>query len=122
MNGPDYEIDFYIEQNKFMLARYEAIFKSYRLPWKTYISKVNFKLRNNQYFLWIFLCGLEPLLREIAEARKCYKNLKLFQDYVKPKLAKDRNIRCYNIYQPFVKEQQYVQDLSRNQDDFLFLD
>lgn len=63
-NSPEFEADFYEKQNLLMIKRYKIIFKKNKKNWNIYFKHAKKQLRNNIYWIWIFLCGLEKFLKE----------------------------------------------------------
>lgn len=61
---PEFEESFYQNQNSLMIERYKIIFKKNKLNWKKYYNYAKKQLRNNVYWLWIFLCGIEKLIQD----------------------------------------------------------
>ena len=46
LDSPDFEPEFYDEQNRMMMERYVVVFKKWKIPWKTYVKDVEKRLRN----------------------------------------------------------------------------
>ena len=64
MMPPEYDRQFYIASIASMCRRYEATFKMARMGWKSYYKAAIKQIGQNVYIIWIFLCGLEPVLSE----------------------------------------------------------
>ncbi|MEI7486260.1 MAG: hypothetical protein WCJ72_02410 [Chryseobacterium sp.] len=60
---PEFDKEFYTTQVEQMCARYEKIFKIWKLNWIKFYNFVSSKLNNNTYRIWIFLFGLEPIIK-----------------------------------------------------------
>jgi hypothetical protein len=98
--SPEFEPEFYIEQNKKMIARYEKIFKKWRAGWTMYYKDVCKRLRNREYWLWNYLVGLEKFIQEQVD-QKPSKEL----------LEQDKNSRISRIVGDFYKTENYVKGL-----------
>jgi hypothetical protein len=64
LEPPEFEDSWYAKQNAKMEARYGKIFKKWKLSWDKYYSHVQEKLRYNNYWLWVYLCGFEKFVQE----------------------------------------------------------
>lgn len=64
ISKPEFEKEFYEKQNELMVQRYQIIFKQNKKNWKKYFSHAKKQLRNDHYWIWIFLCGLEKFLKD----------------------------------------------------------
>jgi hypothetical protein len=73
LESPEFEPEFYLQQNKAMENRYSNLFKRWGLKWNRYYEYASLKLLNNQYWIWVFLCGFEKFVQErgnIKEGRR----------------------------------------------------
>lgn len=66
MRQPEFEPEFYAEQINLMLARYSRVFESWGMSWDRFFDPVVSRLDGRRYFEWVFLCGLDPVLREAS--------------------------------------------------------
>ncbi len=64
MRTPEFEREWYERQNVFMIKRYQKIFSGWNSNWNKFYSNVSKKLNDNTFHLWIFLCGLDPVLQQ----------------------------------------------------------
>jgi len=64
MIKPEYEKQFYIASIASMCVRYESVFKERKMGWKSYFKSVIKQIGQRIYTIWIFLCGLEPVLEK----------------------------------------------------------
>ena len=64
MIKPEYEKQFYIASIASMCLRYEAKFNKRKMNWKSYFKHVIKQIGQRIYTIWIFLCGLEPVMEE----------------------------------------------------------
>jgi hypothetical protein len=62
MMPPEYERHFYIASIASMCVRYEAMFKKARMGWRPYYKATIKQIGRNVYTIWVFLCGLEPVI------------------------------------------------------------
>lgn len=62
MMPPEYDRRFYLESIESMCKRYEIMFKKNKMGWKSYYKTVIKQIGQCVYTIWIFLCGLEPVL------------------------------------------------------------
>lgn len=67
MNTPEFEKSFYEVQIGLMCERYSSLFRKWNMRWDSFFSMVSTKLRGNPYKTWIFLFGLEPVLRDCGK-------------------------------------------------------
>ena len=98
---PEFEESFYKSQNSLMIQRYKAIFKNNNLNWIKYYKYVKKQLRDNVYWIWIFLCGVEKLLQDS-------KNLKNTSEKY---IYEDANQRIARIIGDHFKVQRYLDSL-----------
>lgn len=96
----EFEDEFYLSQNEKMTSRYSKIFKKWGLSWNKYYEYVAGKLRNNHYWLWVFLCGFEKFLQEdfTKQGRKV-------------RLYKDADSRIFRIVGDFFQVETYIKNL-----------
>lgn len=92
----EYEIEFYVSQNDIMKKRYSISFKELKINWINFINWVENELEQNEYWIWIFLCGLEGRMKE----KDFKKNIK--QDSIR---------RFYNIKGELNKIKEYVRNI-----------
>ena len=69
MNTPEFEKSFYDIQIELMCERYSSVFRKWNMKWESFFSMVSVKLKGNPYKTWIFLFGLEPVLRECGRIK-----------------------------------------------------
>lgn len=100
LSEPDFEPEFYEKQIAIMQGRYAKIFKSWKLPWKSYIKDVSKRLRNRTYWIWNYLIGLESFIQSHNK-----------QAPTKDLLEKDKDSRISRIVGDFYKVEQYVKGL-----------
>ena len=106
----EFEDEFYKEQIKMMEERYSKHFLKCKFrfkykervynkaSWKKYKEYICEKLKNNQYWIWVYYCGFEKFLQETKEP-SCKK------------LEADANERIARIIGDFYKVQSYVKSL-----------
>lgn len=99
---PDFEPEFYENQILMIRKRYAQIFKSWNINWDAYFENISHRLRNNQYWIWVYLCGLEKFIQEDG-----YKSTNR-----KEKLEKDADARIGRIIGDSFKVIEYVKSLS----------
>ena len=75
MNTPEFEKEYYDRQIILMCKRYKKIFFSWKINWNKFYKFVSLKLNENSYRMWIFFCGLDPILQECM--MKSSKNEKI---------------------------------------------
>lgn len=61
---PEFEKEYYERQIECMSERYKKIFASLKINWTKFYKFISFKLNESTFRIWIFLCGLEPILKE----------------------------------------------------------
>lgn len=100
LEEPEFEPEFYLSQNSAMTARYSKVFKRWGLSWNKYYNYVSEKLRNNHYWLWVYLCGFEKFLQEdfAKEGRKA-------------RVYKDADQRIRRIIGDHFQVQEYINQL-----------
>ena len=102
---PEYDIDFYKQQNSMMKQRYSYLFKSREISWDKYLRNASDKLKNNVYYMWIFLCGLDTFLKQ-------NNNLEFDQKKnLLKSLYKDADDRIYRILGDDKKNRDYIDSL-----------
>lgn len=98
---PEFEPEFYAKQIEQMANRYSKLFSKWNLSWKKYYDYVCYKLRDNQYWIWIFLCGFEKFIKEKSEESKGRRN----------RLYKDADMRIYRIIGNTYQIENYIRSL-----------
>lgn len=101
LEDPEFEPEFYSKQIAMMQDRYAIIFKSWNINWEKYYTYVSEKLRNRQYWIWVFLCGLEKFVQEDGW-KSTDRRTKLYRD------ADNRIIR---IIGDSFKVEEYIKSL-----------
>lgn len=86
-------IEFYKAQNEMMSARYAIMAEKLKLglDWKEYAEKAKVFLREDDYMMWVFLCGVEETFKEAAQIK--ILNKKHARKYIDKKTEK----RLYKI-------------------------
>ena len=64
MITPEFDKQYYEDQISNMCQRYSLIFKGWGINWNKYYKNISSKLNLNIYRIWIFLFGLEPILKQ----------------------------------------------------------
>jgi hypothetical protein len=100
LDSPDFEPEFYDEQNRMMMERYVVVFKKWKIPWKTYVKDVEKRLRNRKYWLWSYLVGIEKFIQDMGENVPS-----------KELVEKDKDSRISRIVGDFYKVEQYIRNL-----------
>jgi len=100
LDSPDFELEFYDEQNRMMMERYVVVFKKWKSPWKTYVKDVEKRLRNRKYWLWSYLVGIEKFIQDMGENVPS-----------KELVEKDKDSRISRIVGDFYKVEQYIRNL-----------
>jgi|694.fasta_scaffold01232_48 hypothetical protein len=100
LDSPDFELEFYDEQNRMMMERYVVVFKKWKIPWKTYVKDVEKRLRNRKYWLWSYLVGIEKFIQDMGENVPS-----------KELVEKDKDSRISRIVGDFYKVEQYIRNL-----------
>jgi hypothetical protein len=100
LESPDFELEFYDEQNRMMMERYVVVFKKWKIPWKTYVKDVEKRLRNRKYWLWSYLVGIEKFIQDMGENVPS-----------KELVEKDKDSRISRIVGDFYKVEQYIRNL-----------
>jgi hypothetical protein len=100
LDSPDFEPEFYDEQNRMMMERYVVVFKKWKIPWKTYVKDVEKRLRNRKYWFWSYLVGLEKFIQDMGENVPS-----------KELVEKDKDSRISRIVGDFYKVEQYIRNL-----------
>lgn len=101
MQEPEFEPEFYAKQISMMEERYEKIFQAWDVNWGKYYTQVCKKLRNRQYWIWIFLCGLETFVQDDAGKTKGKKQ----------RLVKDTIRRIRRIVGDSFRIEEYIKSL-----------
>jgi hypothetical protein len=101
LQNPEFEEDFYKDQNQKMQERYSAHFKKWNLSWDVYFSYVSEKLKHNTYWIWVFLCGFEKFLQ----------NQSFEKESRRKRLYKDADERIFRIIGDYAKIQDYIKSL-----------
>lgn len=102
LENPEFEPEFYNQQIAIMEQRYEKIFKKWKISWNSYYKNVQSKLRGNQYWIWVYLCGFEKFIQE-----KEYRNNKKRLIYLK----QDALERIRRIIGDSLKIEEYIKSL-----------
>lgn len=102
---PEFEEEFYKNQNMIMEERYRTIFKSRGISWDNYFNDAKSKLSKNIYLIWVFLCGLETFLRQNNNLD--FENKKALIKC----LYKDSSERIYRIIGNSKKIEEYIKSL-----------
>lgn len=98
---PEFEAEFYTNQIEQMKNRYSKLFSAWNLSWNKYYDHVCFRLRYNNYWIWIFLCGFEKFIKEQSSESKGRRN----------RIYKDAENRIYRIIGDTYKIQEYIRSL-----------
>lgn len=101
LSDPDYEPEFYKEQNEKMIERYSQLFKVWKVDWNKYFNYVKYKLKDKDYWLWSYLCGFEKFVQEDGWKEKD-RNTRLY---------KDADSRIWRILGDYYKNQEYLKSL-----------
>lgn len=101
LDSPQFEIEFYENQNLIMQKRFSNLFITWKLSWNKYYNYVSFKLRNNPYWIWVFLCGFEKFVKEQS----------LEPVNRRKRLYKDADSRIARIIDDYYKIQSYIDSL-----------
>ena len=64
MKIPEFEKQFYVDGISFMCIRYEKAFVMMGIPWKKFYKYICNSLSNKVFYIWEFLCGLDPVVAE----------------------------------------------------------
>lgn len=99
---PEFDPDFYRQQNLYFVKIYGEQFRKWKLTWVPYYNKVRQRLRQNEYWIWVFLCGLKPFINE--------QDPKDRESLVK-RLAEDARLRCWKITHPSDVIDEYIREL-----------
>jgi hypothetical protein len=105
MSDSNYDFEFYKKQNDIMEERNSKIFEAVGLSWSKYIKNARYKLKNNIYWIWVFLCGFETFLKENSNLKYNDKN------YLNNILYKDAEDRIYRIIGDHNKVEDYIKSL-----------
>jgi len=98
---PEFELSFYENQNQLMINRYKIIFKEHKKNWRKYFSHAKKQLKNNVYWIWIFLCGFEKFLKENPNLSQVSEN----------KLMEDCSQRIGRIIGNYYKIQKFIKSI-----------
>jgi hypothetical protein len=101
LNAPEFESDFYEKQIELMESRYSRLFKNWGVKWDAYIKYVTAKLKNNRYWLWIFLCGFEKFIKEQSQESNGRRD----------RIYKDADIRIRMMIKDDLKFQEYMRSI-----------
>ena len=101
MQEPEFEPEFYAKQISMMEERYARIFQIWGVNWDGYYEQVCKKLRNRQYWIWIFLCGLETFVQNDAGKASDKKK----------RLVKDTKRRLRRIIGDSFEVEEYIKSL-----------
>jgi hypothetical protein len=101
LQPPEYEAEFYQEQNKLMEIVFEKKFDNWNLSWKKYINQVYSKLNNNPYWIWVFLCGFYKFVKDEGHIKLNRKN----------RVYKDMQNRIYKIIGDYYQVKKYISEL-----------
>ena len=66
MSKPEFEPEYYLAQIDLMTERYSSVLKSWGMSWERFFDPVERRLSGRDYYKWVFLCGLDPVLREAS--------------------------------------------------------
>ena len=72
MDTPDFEPEWYIRNNKLMAPRYAKEFDKLGVDWDVFYRDMRALMHENEYYIWIFLCGIPETLKE-AKRREIKK-------------------------------------------------
>lgn len=97
----EFETKFYQNQNELMTNRYKLIFKKNKKNWTKYFGHAKKQLRNNTYWIWIFLCGFEKFIKD-------NQNL---SDVTEQKMFDDANQRIARIIGNHFKIKNYLDSI-----------
>jgi len=89
MKVPEFEKEFYVDGISSMCIRYEKAFKMMGVPWKKFYTAICKSLNEKIFYIWEFLCGLDPVL---AECIMIPDKIKMLE-----KLKISTQMRIYNI-------------------------
>ena len=103
MNDPEFEPEFYSKQINLMCERYSVIFKSWGIKWEKFYEEARKKLKYRQYWIWIYLCGIETFVQK--EIKNKNKN------NIIEKLEKESNFRIQKIAGPTLRTEGYIDSL-----------
>lgn len=98
---PEFEPEFYNEQIEMMSKRYSILFSNWKLSWKKYIEYVSKSLRNNPYWIWVYLCGFEKFVQEQSSEPENRRK----------RLYKDADSRIARIISDTYKVEEYIRSL-----------
>lgn len=102
---PDFEPDFYKNQIDLMCERYQLIFKKWKINWDKFYEEVRRKLKYRQYWIWVYLCGIETFIQ------KENKNKNSNSKNILEKLEKESNFRIQKISGPTLRTEGYIDSL-----------
>lgn len=88
MITPEFEKEYYDKQIILMSKRYKNMFHLQKLNWNSFLKYVKSKLNDNSYRLWIFLCGLDSVLKDCATKKTKAEKMKLLNASSKIRIFK----------------------------------
>jgi hypothetical protein len=97
MDMPDFEPEWYIRNNKLMAPRYAKEFKKIGVNWNTFYREMRELMEENEYYIWIFLCGIPETLKEVKK-REIKNPTNFIVKYSRDRILyriKDKNISFY---------------------------
>jgi len=65
----DLPIEFYKNHNTLMVEIYAKIAKKLGIIWDLYFEHAKVFLKNDDYKIWVFLCGVEETFKEAMDMR-----------------------------------------------------
>lgn len=99
MITPEFEKEFYEKQIKEMSLRYEQVFKAWKMNWNKFYKFFSSKLDNNTFRIWIFLFGLEPIMKKCGFKPNKNEKIKFIQESSKKRIYQiikdDEKIKFY---------------------------
>jgi len=99
MNTPEFDKEYYDRQIIFMCKRYKKIFSLWKINWSKFYKFASLKLNENSYRVWIFLCGLDTILKDCAFKLDKKEKIKFIQESSKNRIfqiiKEDDKIKFY---------------------------
>lgn len=86
MITPEFDKEYYEIQVKNMCQRYEQVFKAWKINWNKFYKFISGKLNNNTFRIWIFLFGLEPILKDCGFKPDKKQKLEFIQESSKKRI------------------------------------
>lgn len=100
---PEYDSEFYRNQIEMMCKRYQFIFRKWKINWEIFYEEVRKKLKYRQYWIWVYLCGIETFIQK-EEKNNNKKN-------ILDKLNKESSIRIQKISGATIRTEGYIDSL-----------